>query len=252
MRPIDKQLINAASYGHIEIVRALLEKGADPNIKDYDGQHALTKALYKGYTDVVILLLKKGADPNIPDIKVDYEQSILFFALQKRYKDIVLALIESGVVDLNEKDMNGYTALMIASWDGYRYIVRALLKHGADPNIKESRHGYTALMEATSEGRADIVRVLLEYGADPMIKNRYGKTALDLAIYYKNKDVVDYLSRYLERKVIMPLIQQTALKKGKNPHRQTTLPIDLLRLVANTLGFSKRKNKSKKKIKNIF
>ena len=49
----------------MERVREMLEEGADPNAKDKDGNTPLHKAADEGRFDVVKLLLERGADPNI-------------------------------------------------------------------------------------------------------------------------------------------------------------------------------------------
>ncbi|MFA5106679.1 MAG: ankyrin repeat domain-containing protein, partial [Candidatus Micrarchaeia archaeon] len=49
--------------------------------------------------------------------------------------------------DVNAKDRDGYTALMVASYWGHMDIVKLLIAAGADVNAK-SETGYTALIEA--------------------------------------------------------------------------------------------------------
>ena len=51
----------AAQNGHTEIVKYLLKKGANVNLRDNDGETALGAAKGKGYTDIVQLLEKAGA-----------------------------------------------------------------------------------------------------------------------------------------------------------------------------------------------
>ena len=55
------------SRGYSDIVKLLLENGADPNIIGNDGRTSLIFASKFGCTDVVKMLLKNGADPNIID-----------------------------------------------------------------------------------------------------------------------------------------------------------------------------------------
>ncbi|XP_014205114.1 myotrophin [Copidosoma floridanum] len=54
----------AADYGQKEVVRYLLDKGADIHAKDKHGITVILAAIWEGHTDVVKLLLENGADPN--------------------------------------------------------------------------------------------------------------------------------------------------------------------------------------------
>ena len=117
----------ASEKGHTETVKALLDKGADVNAKDKDGETVLMKASASGYTEIVKALLDKGAD-------------------------------------VNEKAVHGQTALMYASGLGRTEIVKVLLYKGADMNAK-SEHGDTALRLASERGYTKIVNVLQYEGA---------------------------------------------------------------------------------------
>jgi ankyrin repeat protein len=56
----------AANKGQLEVVKLLVERGADLNYKHpITKMTALALAAVDGYTDVVTYLLSKGADPNI-------------------------------------------------------------------------------------------------------------------------------------------------------------------------------------------
>ncbi len=66
----DMALFNACSNGHIEIVKYLLLKGANPNESDIEqnGDTALIQACFGGHLEIVKLLIKNGADINAKDI----------------------------------------------------------------------------------------------------------------------------------------------------------------------------------------
>ena len=63
-------------------------------------------------------------------------------------------------VDVNQRSVHGWTALMLASWKGHREIVRKLLDAKADVNI-ENNHEFTALNQAAYHGHSEIVEDLL-------------------------------------------------------------------------------------------
>ncbi len=59
-------IVQAAVNGNIEIVKLLLEYGADPNFCQRNGETALADAANRGDTKLVNYLLEHGADPNVP------------------------------------------------------------------------------------------------------------------------------------------------------------------------------------------
>ena len=62
-------LKNAAAAGHLEIVKLLLDRGADPNLPAEGiapNGHALYSAVYSGHYEIAELLLERGANPNAP------------------------------------------------------------------------------------------------------------------------------------------------------------------------------------------
>jgi ankyrin repeat protein len=89
-----------ASAGNIEIVRILLDKGANVNVPRKDGITPLHLASNQGSVEIVKLLLDKGA-------KVD---------------------VKGG--------KNSITPLMLASMNGHTEVVKLLLERGADPRLK--------------------------------------------------------------------------------------------------------------------
>lgn len=85
-------LANAAALGHAEIVKYLLEAGADPLCGGC--RSVLVTACGRGHLEVCKELLKGGADPN--EIYDDEESTCLSLAIFKAHLDIVRLLIEHG------------------------------------------------------------------------------------------------------------------------------------------------------------
>ncbi len=70
----------------------------------------------------------------------------------------------AGHVDLNSRNSEGRTALMLAVRNGQAKAVRELLAHGADPNVADG-HGTTPLRAAAAAGNYPIVAALKHAGA---------------------------------------------------------------------------------------
>ncbi len=96
--------------------------------------------------------------------------------------------------NVNAKNKNGWTSLMIASYYGYTNLVKALIEDGADVNEKNN-DGVTALMWASSEGHNDIVTQLINSKADVNAKNKRNATALSWANNYGHTQVISMLKK---------------------------------------------------------
>jgi ankyrin repeat protein len=79
--------------------------------------------------------------------------------------------------DVNTKDANGGTALVLASYQGHLEVVQTLVAAKADVNAK-GINGGTALMAASLPGHLEIVRALLAAKADVNAKAANGGAAV--------------------------------------------------------------------------
>ena len=100
----------------------------------------------------------------------------LFQAIQEASPARIEALLSEGA-DVNARDNNGLTPLMVVAFLGRVDIVRLLLQKGADVNARDLQ-GEGALIKASAAGREKIVRLLLEKGADVNAKELLGINSL--------------------------------------------------------------------------
>lgn len=165
-------------HRHYDIVKILLEYGADPNIQNEVGRAPLHVAVsngYRGDLSIVKLLLKKEADPNVLD---QWNQTPLLLTGHSN-PEIIKKLLKYKA-DPNIQNIDGDTPLYIACKWGAIESVKMLISYNALPNLI-CEYGNTALHRAVLSKHPEIVKLLLECEADPSIKNKAGYTPLDLA-----------------------------------------------------------------------
>ena len=76
----------ASERGHLDIVKCLIEKGADVNAKDEDEETALHLASEEGHLEIVQYLIEKGADINAKDC---YGQTALYLVSEQNTHEAV-------------------------------------------------------------------------------------------------------------------------------------------------------------------
>jgi uncharacterized protein len=184
-------LISAAARGDLQVVKALVERGADVNVKDNKGYTALNHAIEARYDEVSeVLLNHPQLDPNA---RGRNGVTTLMSYVWRERKDAVQKLLDRGA-DVNAQDNDGDAALHGAAQSGNVEIVDMLIAKGANLNLK-NKQGGTPLMWAAVFGHEDAARRLLERGADPSLKDADGLTARDWAIRNKRDKLVALLQR---------------------------------------------------------
>lgn len=106
--------------------------------------------------------------------------AMLFEAVEEDDEEALEEAIEEGA-DLEGRNDEGYTALIMAAELGAETACEVLLVNDANPNDQNEDTGYTALHAAAAAGNSGIVEMLLESEADPSVKDSDGKTALQVA-----------------------------------------------------------------------
>lgn len=108
----------------MEVVRVLLENGADPNVRRRNGT-SFHCAWKNSHLDIADLLLKSGADINAPYL---YGETLLHRVAKSGDQKIALQLLERGA-NIHTKNPVGKTPLQIASAWGDKDMVQLLLQY---------------------------------------------------------------------------------------------------------------------------
>ena len=157
---VSRNLIDFAERNQPEALEKALNDGADVNITDQGGNSALSVAILYGHTDVVRVLVEAGAELNA----VTNGYTPLLLATRYKSSGIVRILLGAGADP--EAVCEGKTALMMASINGDVEAVQMLLEAGAGIDARESEQQPTSLMFAVEYGQKDVVRALIDAGTD--------------------------------------------------------------------------------------
>ena len=185
---LENLLLPAIKYGHIDIVRLLLQHGVSPDTQDSDHVAALHAAAFEPFHDheMVKLLLDAGADVNIHGGPFG---SALQAASLKAQVGAVRLLLESGAFvncavgqwgsalmiarDRLEDQKMGrqtdHTSGTLEAWPGYTsdYLPEAWVENVSGPNCSDEN----ALIDIEHHSSADyqtVIEVLLAYGAQAL------------------------------------------------------------------------------------
>ncbi|XP_063781261.1 ankyrin repeat domain-containing protein 33B [Pseudophryne corroboree] len=125
----------------------------------------------------------------------------LLVACYQGYVDIVIALSQCPHVDVNWQDNDGNTALITAAQAGHITITNHLLNYFTGLDVeKRNIHGFTALMKASIQGRTDCVRALMLAGADiHAVDPNRGYTSREWARFTGRYDTAYLMQRLLDK-----------------------------------------------------
>jgi ankyrin repeat protein len=96
----------------------------------------------------------------------------LLQATQRGDREAALKLLQEGA-DINARDVQGRTPVMIATYQHHTEMVRELLQAGADVNIRDNNKE-NPLLHAGAQGWLDILKLAIEAHADTSLTNRFG------------------------------------------------------------------------------
>ena len=206
---------------HLCLMQALLEAGADPNVRlkkhlwyteytfgvlraagiNFKGATPFWRAAYALDVDAMRLLMKHGADPNIPTIKPPPrrrrggDSGGLSKTVSKSFKSVVhffnmgnpeVPVGGASIYPIHAAAGVGYGQSFAGN--AHRYVprnwvpaVQFLIEECGGEVDIPDANGYTALHHAASRGDNELVLYLVEQGADVTAKSRKGQTTADMA-----------------------------------------------------------------------
>ncbi|HVZ23345.1 MAG TPA: ankyrin repeat domain-containing protein [Vicinamibacterales bacterium] len=194
-------LMTAARTGNVAAVTALLDHGADVAAReDLLGEDALMWAASENHPDVVKLLIARGADVNVRSTPLTFPReqfglegvptflpkgdwTPLMYAARDGATEAAAALADAGA-ELDAVDPEHATALLRAIANAHDDTAAVLIAHGANPNIADTAgmgplyaavdmntlgevYGRPPRRVHDAHSALDIVSMLLEHGANP-------------------------------------------------------------------------------------
>lgn len=152
-------LMNAINKNDSARVQELIQQGTDVNQLEANGDAPLVMAAYKGYHEIVRLLLEAGADVGAVDPSM--KATALHAAAYAGRTEAAKLLVEYKI-DINKQGpYNGYTALHDAIWQNNVEVVKVLLDAGADLTLL-SNDGQSPLDFAKARNHKEIVTLIEE------------------------------------------------------------------------------------------
>ncbi len=181
---MSRELFEAIERHDTAAVAALLQKGADPNEPKAEGWRPLHTAIGRidvgGSIEVVKLLMQHGADVNAWD--EGHHETPILSACDEEPESVEPArlLLEAGA-NPNVRRSDGESPLRLAARYKNVALAELLLKHGAAETIDDfgGDRSWTALGHAAHNLDRPMIELLLAAGADPEGEDDVGDTARD-------------------------------------------------------------------------
>ena len=156
---MNKDLHIPAGQGDLTKVRAEIDSGKDVNSKDAAGQTALMYASEMGQLEVVKYLVESGADVNVQST-YDGKSALIWASINDQIAVMEYLLKHGADVNATTKYHNE-TALMYATVKGHVRAVNLLLENNADTKMK-NKEGKTALDMAKQFNRKELALMISE------------------------------------------------------------------------------------------
>ena len=234
MNNFDEKLLEAAGRqnGYDEVKDLIIEKKANVNKRDESGSTPLINACFFGKTDVVKLLLENGADSNLSNNVGNSPLHWTAIAANERNSkeclDIMNILLEFNA-DIDAKNETGSTSLMQCVRDFC--VFDFLIQRGANVNIRDEQGRNVLFLATTMHRCVKSVNHLIKFNADrTILAGEYEASELMWAANEGLLDIAVVLLTTLtnedEKEIRKNFDKMMSLRFGRNP-----FPKDIRKLV---------------------
>ena len=192
----------AALHGkHFQVAELLLRNGADVDVRDGYENTLLRVACNSGF-DIVKWLLDHGADVNTQNHEL---WTPLHSAADHGHLQIFQMLVEHNA-NIHIRESRGSSPLHVATCPQVKHsqchvdMMQILLDHGANPNALDNDNStplhLSSWWDGFRRGRVEGTRLLLEHGAIVDAEDNEGRTPLQLALEHGRDDIVTCLKEH--------------------------------------------------------
>ncbi|NXB33439.1 MYPT2 phosphatase, partial [Eulacestoma nigropectus] len=215
---------------NLDMVKFLVENGANVNQQDNEGWTPLHAVASCGYLNIAEYLISHGANVAAVNSEGEVPSDI---AEEAAMKDLLLEQVKKQGVDLDlsrkeeEQQMlqdarqwlnsgriedikqprTGATALHVAAAKGYSEVMRLLIQAGFNLNVQDS-DGWTPLHAAAHWGVKEACSILAEALCDMDIRNKLGQTPFDVA----DEGLVEHLEMLQKKQTVLRSEKETRNK----------------------------------------
>jgi len=189
---LDFVCVAALEGGYFDIVKLLVQNGADIDAKYY-GKTCLYQSVEREKTETVQKLIENGASTHM--LFGADNHSLLHLAIQKKNYNIVQLLIVMNS-DVNILNKKGYSPLHYAVLEGQFNILKLLREKGAEVNTETYFSNRTPLIDAAALGELNMIKYLIDNNADMNATDSEGYSTLHKAVSIDRLDIVKFFGDY--------------------------------------------------------